>query len=201
MYNPFGMDEGCTNCPALVESRRSIVHGYGDVSAEFLFVLEAPDRRTDRRGHPISEDGPLADILRRVGFLTGQDDVDGSPVLENAFVSHLTRCRHPDRPPEASEVHRCDPFLTAEVRSINPELLVPVGQRALTVLAREYTTRDVAGLAVAEVHGTPLRGRGFELLPMVGLDALTSERIESYIDAMEETMNRDYRQTKGRRGR
>lgn len=201
MANPFGMDETCTNCPELVESRRTIVHGFGDVSAEFFFVLEAPNTAADRQGHPVASDDTFEALLARARFLTDERDADDAPVLDNAFITYLTRCRHPDRPPADPEIQSCDPFLTAELRSINPEILVPVGQRPLTELAREHTTRSVDELDVAEVHGEEIRGRGFELLPMVGRDALTEHRMDTFLDALETTMGRDYRQTKGRRSR
>lgn len=201
MHNPFGMDEGCTNCPALVPTRHDIVHGFGDVHAEFFFVFEAPSAESDAHGHPLATDGPFSDILTEVGFQIDKTDPDDAPVLNNAFISHLARCYHPERPPRDDEIAACDPFLTAEIRSINPELLVPIGERPLAVLAEEYTTHDVSELAIEAVHGEPIRGRGFELLPMVAPPRLTDERIATFIDAMETTMGRDYRQTKGRRSR
>jgi uracil-DNA glycosylase len=84
---------------------------------------------------------------------------------------------------------------------INPELLLPVGQRPLEALAFEYTTLSRDDLDVTEHHATTLRGRGFELIPMVDpLEQSEAER-NSLIDHLEGTLDRDYRQTKGRRGR
>lgn len=201
MQNPFGMDAGCTNCPALVESRASIVHGYGDVTAEFLFVREAPTEAADTHGHPTAEEDPIVSILDRAGFLSDGLDEDGLPRLDNAFVTHLTRCRHPDRDATDREVQACDPFLTAEIRSINPEIIVPVGQRALQELGREYSTNVTEDVTMADVHAETIRGRGFELVPLAGARNRTETHIESFLDALETIQHRDYRQTKGRRGR
>ena len=196
MVNPFGMDERCTNCPALVEERSHIVHGYGDVTAEFFFVLESPTPAADASGDPLH--GQLCDILDRLGFLqTGEDP----PRLENAFITHLTRCRHTARGPHDREIRTCDPFLTAELRSINPEIIVPIGERVLRVIAEEHTTTDPSSLDIRAVHAEPLRGRGFELVPMIELDSLTDEHVEDFVATMSETLGRDYRQTKGRQGR
>lgn len=201
MRNPFGMDETCTNCPALVDARTSIVHGYGDVTAEFLLIKEAPSANADAAGRPLTDESPLQDILRTVGFLRDEQDNAGEPRLENAFLTHLTRCRHPDRPATKQECHNCDPFLNAEIRSINPEIIVPIGQRPLEVLAQEYTTETIENPDMQTFHARTLRGRGFELLPMVSVDELNEARMTSFIEAMEDTMGRDYRQTKGRQGR
>ncbi len=40
--NPFAMDTDCTNCSGLCETREQVVHGYGDVGAEFLFSASRP---------------------------------------------------------------------------------------------------------------------------------------------------------------
>ena len=42
LSNPFGMDESCRNCPALCETRDSVVHGYGDVTADFVGIVDDP---------------------------------------------------------------------------------------------------------------------------------------------------------------
>ena len=204
MRNPYGMDEACPRCDALVETRHTIVHGFGDVTAEFFFVAETPTERADERGHPVTEpdDGyGLIDLLDAGGFLTDETDAADEPVLENAFVTHLTRCRHPDRAPTDVEVRNCEPFLNAELRSINPEILVPVGQRPLRFLAAEYTTTDPRTLSIDEVHATELRGRGFELVPSIEPDRMDDTTYEVFAERLAETMGRDYRQTKGRRRR
>ena len=54
--NPFGMDEDCRNCPNLCDARTNVVHGYGDVGADFLFVGEAPGEGPDRTGVPFTGD-------------------------------------------------------------------------------------------------------------------------------------------------
>ena len=200
MMNPFGMDESCPNCPPLVEARSRVVHGFGDVLAEFLFVKEAPSAEADAGAPPLGHHRGygLDTVLDRLGFLDGSAD---PPTLTSAFVTHLTRCRHPDRPATDTEINTCEPFLNAEIRSINPEILVPIGQRALEHIAKEYTTEQPDALDAFEVHAQEIRGRGFELVPMVAESDLTEERFETFIEAMEQTLSRDYRQTKGRQGR
>ena len=196
--NPFGMDEACTACPKLVHSRESIVHGYGDVTADFLFIVEAPTQAADVASHPTTED-PVVRVLEQMG-LVGQDS-DSGPELVNAYITHLTRCRHPDRSPTEAEITECSAFLSAEIRMINPEILVPVGTRVLRSLAPEYTTLSPEELIAEELHGEEVRGRGFELVPMVGRDRLDEDRMAAFVTKFEDLMGRDYRQTKGRRAR
>ncbi|WP_115862941.1 uracil-DNA glycosylase [Halorussus litoreus] len=201
--NPFGMDADCRNCPALCETRERVVHGYGDVGADFLFVGEAPGERADRTGVPFTGDErgeALQHVLGQLG-LNNSLPSDEDPELENAFVTYLTRCREPERPPTDEEVRTCEPYLNAEIRMINPEILVPVGQRALTEIATEYTTAPAEEFDAVEDHATTIRGRGFEIVPMADPRDASDDEREAFVDRFLALMDGDYRQTKGRRGR
>ena len=205
LANPFGMDEDCENCPGLCDVRTNVAHGYGDVGAEFLFVGERPGPEADRTGVPFTGDDEAGERLGRVlgelGFSRSPPDAT-EPDLQNAFLTNLTRCRHPERPPTDEEIDTCEPYLNAEIRMINPEILVPIGQRALEALAIEYTTRRPESFDVEAEHATTIRGRGFELVPMVELDHQSDAQTEAFVEHFRESVfGRDYRQTKGRRSR
>jgi uracil-DNA glycosylase len=203
--NPFGMDEACQNCPALAETRERVVHGYGDVGADFAFVGVGPGPAADATGVPFADDRLVFEVIAAVG-LTDADphgewpDADAAPDLEDVFLTQVARCHHPDREATDEEVRNCEPYLSSEVRMINPEIIVPVGQRALEALAFEYTTMREADLDAARMHASPVRGRGFELLPM--LDPADQDPADSaaFVEQFAEILETDYRQTKGRRG-
>jgi len=201
--NPFGMDEDCQNCPGLCGERTNVVHGYGDVGADFLFVGGHPGPGADRTGVPFTGDDAgrrLQRTLGELGFATSPPDAD-RPVLDGAYLTYLTRCRHPDRDPTDEEVTTCDPYLTADLRMINPEIIVPIGTLALRGVAVEHTTRDPADLDARDLHATTVRGRGFELVPMMALDEQTDADTAAFVDHVAESvLGRDYRQTKGRSG-
>lgn len=200
--NPFGMDGACTNCD-LCESRENVVHGYGDVDAEFLFVGEMPSATADETGIPFTGDAAgerLQAILGRLGLSESAPDAD-EPEIENAFLTYVTRCHHPDRGPTDGEVMTCEPYLNAEIRMINPEILVPVGESALAEIATEYTTKPADEIDVVDDHATTIRGRGFELVPMIQPEEQSDEQTEAFVEHFSELMGRDYRQTKGRQGR
>ena len=178
--NPFGMDEDCTNCAALCETREGVVHGYGDVGAEFVFVGESPGPGADRTGVPFTGD-PAGERLQRIlgdlGFSRSPPDAT-TPDLQNAYLTTLTRCREPTRQPTETEIEACEPFLDAELRMINPEIIVPIGERVFDALSADYTTRSPDSFDVESEHATTVRGRGFELVPMVGLDEQTDAQTE-----------------------
>mgnify|MGYP006285414723 FL=1 len=201
--NPFGMDEACRNCPDLCASRERVVHGYGDVGADFLFVGEMPGAGADRTGVPFTGDATgerFQDVLGHLGLNNSLPDSE-RPELADAFVTYLTRCRDPERAPTDEEVETCEPYLNAEIRMINPEILVPVGQRALAEIGREYTTTPADELDVEADHATTIRGRGFELVPMVHPATMTDDQKETFVDHFLSLMSGDYRQTKGRQER
>lgn len=203
LENPFGMDEHCERCPELCETRTQVVHGYGDAGAEFVVVGERPGPGADRTGVPFTgDDGGerMQRILGELGFSDSSPDSD-RPELDNVYLTYLTRCHHPDRGPTDEEVWNCDPYLDGELRTVNPELIVPVGGRVLEALAAEYTTRDPTGFDIEAEHATTIRGRGFELVPMIRPAEQTDAQTEEFVEHMAGEMGRDYRQTKGRRGR
>jgi uracil-DNA glycosylase family 4 len=201
--NPFGMDTDCQNCPALCETRERVVHGYGDVGADFLFVVDAPGAGADESGIPaFHDDGGdrFRRILERCMLCASASPTD-EPELANAYVTSVARCFHPERDPTDEEVGNCEPYLNAELRMINPEILVPVGERALAELAEEYTTTDASELSVDDHHATSVRGRGFEIAPMKHPAEMTDSDEQSFVQFFAELMASDYRQTKGRRSR
>ncbi|WP_074794967.1 uracil-DNA glycosylase [Haloferax larsenii] len=202
--NPFSMDTECTNCDALCEEREQVVHGYGDVGAEFLFVGESPSAGAERTGVPFTGDDAgqrVQRILGELGFSRSDADAE-EPDLQNVYLTYLTRCRSPERGPTENEITTCEPFLNAEVRMINPHIIVPVGQAALEALAFDYTTRSRDSFDIDAEHATTIRGRGFELVPMKAPTRQTDADTEAFVThVIEEVFDRDYRQTKGRRSR
>jgi uracil-DNA glycosylase family 4 len=195
------MDEDCTNCER-AETRERVVHGYGDAEAEFLVVGEAPSAGAQATGVPFTGDAAgerLQRVLGELGFSRSPPD-DPEPDLQNVYLTYTARCHGPDAPTEA-HVRACEPFLNAEVRTINPEVLVPVGERTLRRLAPEFTTKAPESFDVDEVHATRVRGRGFELVPMRALGDQTDADTAAFVATMRDLLGGDYRQTKGRRSR
>jgi uracil-DNA glycosylase family 4 len=200
MSNPFGMDAECRNCEALCATRENVVHGYGDVGAEFLFLGPSPSAGADASGIPFTgtSERELLDILAAVDMCEAPDADE--PELPNAFLTYVTRCRHPDREATDEEISNCEPYRSSEIRMINPEIIVPVGQVALEALAFEYTTKSADDLDIEELHATTVRGRGFELVPMVDPREATAEQVEAFVEHLADLLGTDYRQTKGRQG-
>lgn len=220
LANPFSMDEDCRNCPVLADCREHVVHGYGDAGGEFVFLGEAPSAGAEATGVPFTGDEAgerIQRILGELGFSRSAPDVAerssagnqsspssgvSEPDIQNAYLTYLSRCRHPERAASDDEVRNCEPFLNAELRMINPEIIVPIGDRVLRELAVEYTTRAPDSFDAAAEHATTVRGRGFELVPMIPPAEQTDAQEAEFVEHVKENVfSRDYRQTKGRRSR
>lgn len=204
LRNPFGMDADCQNCPELCGPRDRVVHGYGDVGGEFLVVGTRPSAAAEANGIPFTGAGAgerVQSIFADLGFVRSAPNA-AEPDVQNVFFTNLTRCRHPEREPTDREVETCEPFLNAEIRMINPQIIVPVGERPLRELAVEYTTRRPDSFDVDAEHATTIRGRGFELVPMKEPADMTDADADAFREHMRENvLSRDYRQTKGRQSR
>lgn len=109
----------CTAC-ALHESRTNTVFGVGDENADLLIIGEAPGRDEDRQGEPfVGKAGQLLNqMLQAIGF--SRDKV---------FIANILKCRPPNnRDPRPEEVVKCANFLLAQIRKINPKVILSVGR-------------------------------------------------------------------------
>jgi DNA polymerase len=117
---------GCTRCP-LSEGRTHVVFGSGDPSADLLLVGEAPGRDEDLTGEPfVGRSGKLLDRL-----LADELGIDRS----GCYIANVVKCRPPgNRDPRPDEVATCRPYLSAQIDSIQPAVVVTLGNFATRLL-------------------------------------------------------------------
>lgn len=109
----------CQAC-VLHKTRMRTVFGVGDRQAACLVIGEAPGADEDRQGEPfVGRAGQLLDaILWAVG-------IERSAV----YITNILKCRPPqNREPFAEEVAACQHFLQAQIRLIQPQMIVAVGK-------------------------------------------------------------------------
>jgi DNA polymerase len=112
----------CRRC-RLCEGRTKIVFGQGRASAELMFVGEAPGADEDASG--------LAFVGRAGQLLTDMIEKGMKIKRAEVFIANVIKCRPPgNRPPEADEVLTCQPFLEAQIRTIQPRAIVALGATA-----------------------------------------------------------------------
>ncbi len=174
----------CVRCPALVASRRRIVHGYGDVMSGIVFIGEAPGRHgADQTGIPFWGDRS-GRILRRILVRLGLASDETATASLRCFITNTVRCCPPgNRTPTAAEVQSCREWLDTELDAIKPRLLVPVGRIALQEVGKRYL--EGAPGAIRMLHATVLRGREVTILPMMHPARISRVDAEAFIAAMQ----------------
>jgi uracil-DNA glycosylase family 4 len=174
----------CVRCPALVASRRRIVHGYGDVRSGIVFIGEAPGRHgADQTGIPFWGDRS-GRILRRMLVRMGLASDETATASLRCFITNTVRCCPPgNRTPTAAEVQACREWLDTELDAIKPRLLVPVGRIALQEVGKRYL--EGAPGAIRMLHATVLRGREVTILPMMHPARISRVDAEAFIAAMQ----------------
>jgi uracil-DNA glycosylase len=135
----------CTRC-RLHESRTQVVFGQGDPNAELMFVGEAPGFHEDRQGLPFV--GPSGQLLNRLlaGIGLRREDV---------YVCNVVKSRPPrNRDPQPDEIAACRPWLDAQIRLVDPRVVVTLGNFAAKTLL-ETTT----GIGRLRGRAYPFQGR------------------------------------------
>lgn len=116
---------GCTAC-RLAETRTNVVFGVGDPEARLMLVGEAPGKNEDLQGEPfVGKAGQLLDELM------GGIGIDRS----EAYIANVLKCRPPgNRDPQQDEIDACKGYLREQIRMIDPEVVVTLGNFATKLL-------------------------------------------------------------------
>ena len=136
---------GCTRC-RLYQSRTQVVFGQGDPNADLMFVGEAPGFHEDRQGIPFV--GPSGQLLNRLleGIGLRRQDV---------YIANVVKSRPPNnRDPQPDEIAACRPWLDAQIRLVDPKVVVTLGNFAAKTLL-ETTT----GITRLRGRAYPFQGR------------------------------------------
>jgi DNA polymerase len=118
----------CKACP-LWEIGTQTVFGEGAVPARLMVIGEAPGRQEDLHGRPFV--GPAGQLLDEALQQAGLD-------RQSIYISNVVKHRpwfqegrrQKNRPPKASEIKACRPWLDAELRLVQPRLIVCLGAHA-----------------------------------------------------------------------
>jgi len=140
---------GCTRC-RLSQSRTQVVFGQGDPHADLMFVGEAPGFHEDRQGVPFV--GPSGQLLNRLleGIGLRREDV---------YICNVVKSRPPgNRDPLPDEIVACRLWLDAQIRLVDPKVVVTLGNFAAKTLL-ETTT------GITRLRGRTYPFQGRVLLP------------------------------------
>lgn len=120
--------QGCRGCD-LYKTATQAVFGEGPPTASIVLVGEQPGDQEDRQGRPFV--GPAGDILDKALEDAG---IPRHAVYVTNAVKHFKfeprGKRRIHKKPGASEVRACRPWLEAELRAVDPDIVVCLGATA-----------------------------------------------------------------------
>lgn len=125
----------CERCPALVRDRTQPVMGEGSIGADLFFVGEAPGRLgADQTGRPFTKDRSGRLLRRTIAALEQAHAGDLEVYITNAVKCNPRSCRGTNRKPKAEEISNCRGYLLAEIRTVGPKVIVPLGRTAAKII-------------------------------------------------------------------
>lgn len=120
----------CTDC-GLSQTRTNVVFGVGDPQARVMLVGEAPGKNEDLQGEPfVGAAGKLLDsLLAEIGLERSE-----------VYIANVLKCRPPgNRDPHPNEIDSCKGYLREQIRLIEPEVVVTLGNFATKLLLNTET--------------------------------------------------------------
>ena len=139
----------CTKC-RLAGGRTQVVFGVGDPNADVMFIGEGPGYYEDKQGEPfVGAAGQLlTKLLGEIGMRR-----------EDVYIANVVKCRPPgNRDPLPDEIDACKPYLESQIESIQPRLIVTLGNFA----TRFMLDRQVS---ISRVRGERFRIAGRSVVP------------------------------------
>ena len=113
----------CTSCN-LSETRKNVVVGKGNESAQVVIIGEGPGEQEDITGLPfVGRSWKMLD--------TALSSVDIDP-LEDCYITNIVKCRPPNnRKPSAVESEACMPWLNEQINLLKPKIIILAGSTAV----------------------------------------------------------------------
>lgn len=102
--------------------RQQAISGEGDVNAKIFIIIDAPvlDSESENALLNAANKKMLQAMLQTIGL-----------ALSTVFISSLVKCRPPeDRAPQTSEMICCDDHLSAQIKLIQPDVIMVLGEGA-----------------------------------------------------------------------
>jgi uracil-DNA glycosylase family 4 len=116
----------CERC-GLYKTCRQKVFGIGHPDTRIVFVGEAPGADEDRLGYPF--------VGRAGRLLTAMVEKGMGLRREHVYICNVLKCRPPEnRTPTTDEIAACQDHMWAQLRVIEPEVVVALGLPAMQAL-------------------------------------------------------------------
>ena len=119
--------QGCRRCK-LCEGRTNLVFGSGNPQAEFVCIGEGPGADEDAQGLP---------FVGRAGQLLTKMLASVDLSRDEVYICNAVKCRPPsNRNPEPDELAACEPFLSEQLATLQPKVILSLGSVATRALLK-----------------------------------------------------------------
>lgn len=163
---------GCSKCQ-LAQTRKNVVFGVGNRTADIMFIGEGPGEQEDLQGEPFV--GPAGQLLDDMLSII---DLDRT----NVYIANIVKCRPPkNRDPLEEEQVSCIDYLRQQVALVKPKIIVCLGRIAATRLIRP-------DFRITREHGSWTERNGISFTAIYHPSALlrdVSKRPETFEDLLE----------------
>lgn len=180
----------CDLCGRCSSAHTTCILGHGSESASIMIVLDSPSEHDDAQGSIFTSracNAVLKSMVRR--------NID----IDDVYYTAITKCYGPD--PTQKEASVCSQYLDAEIQVVDPDIIVPMGNRALKYcLGKVGITKSRGNAQIATVAG-----RERIIMPMLSPDMTDAKPIyrdyilsdldtlaELYTSGMSEPTNNSY---------
>jgi len=171
----FSKVKNCTQC-ALRENCTQVVPGDGNPEAKVMFIGEGPGKNEDTQGLPfVGAAGKFLDEMLS-SIQLSRDQV---------YIANVVKCRPPqNRDPLPEEIATCRPWLTDQIRIIDPQLIVTLGRYSMNSF--------LPHLKISEAHGNTYRTTISKLAIQKVFLTLYHPAAALYNGGMRETLLKDF---------
>lgn len=127
----------CSRC-VLRATCTQVVPGEGSAEAEIMLIGEGPGQKEDELGRPfVGQAGKFLDEMLAAINLKRED----------VYIANVVKCRPPqNRDPFPEEAAACWPWLLAQIKIIQPKLIVTLGRHSME--------RFLPNQKISQMHGT-----------------------------------------------
>ncbi len=141
----------CSLCN-LSKSRKTVVFGEGNSSADVMFVGEASGELEDNLGRVfIGRAGETLDRIIQNVLLMKREEV---------YITNIVKCHPPqNRIPTDEEVNSCKPFLLKQIEIVKPKIIIALGETSYS-----YLTGDIDS-GISKVRGEFISFGSSKLMP------------------------------------
>lgn len=122
--------QDCQNCE-LAKSCTRKVPGKGQKQADLMIIGEAPGHDEDLQGIPFV--GRAGQLLNKILLAIQLDP-------ESVYITNILKCRPPNnRDPHIDEIAACSQFLEAQIKHIQPKVILSVGRISAQNLLKDQS--------------------------------------------------------------